>query len=770
MYQLSFPPSRSVVSPESGGWDVPDNPFKKMDRGKMEPITSLDSVRDKIIKKKLQTRIGDLTASQNLKNFCEKRINMRKLDKMAKDIDKSHWHDFYMWLQGLGREKDHQRTDWKRQPLIKTIPSCAEFVDKFFEDTWELRRRFEILKNFGPNTLEEAYLYYKYVVCAKGKDIAKIINTEDIDLFMHPEKKSLYGYKHDELTDEEETRLLEQQKGELLGTKMPREGMEEMVEEEEGKKEAEEEEAEEEEEREGEQTKEYEVKELSEQFQAIQVGGGEATTEEEQRRKEEERTQIVKEEAIKKEVVKEEAIKKEEMKTREEEKSRYEAEGRASRLREESLQSIIAARTAEYEKKEAAMYKEFEKMLKEKDITYEKLVEEVKKGFADCIQSMEPDFVTSTSSTMRGLYDKLGEVLGGNARKLEEVIKRSETEKTATAEEISRLQEAVASLNDAAGSLKREKDTLASGSAKSVVATQQIAADLEKANDSLVLFRRADDETKAELAKAKGDLEAAKGEINTRATHFAQLWSAEAEKSAGQLGRITQLESTLIAGRQQYNAALAEIERLKQQMVTFVPPSPMDVETSSELVSSPQTPARQTEATPAQPTPATEVPVTPGVRSVLSDEEYRQMVDRLVTERAHFATTTFDPESVHKLGEEETAAMRKQEKTPFVGEGIVETERYKRDKAMGSLFEYIKTGRIIPAEDEHDQAAQKRIAQRTFGGGLHQFGRVGGELTPLQNKMCNNIANWYASKFGAEEARKEGFTYHDLVGKTKSKT
>lgn len=90
--------------------------------------------------------------------------------------------DFQNWLRGAGREEDHQNTRWYRSPMTFD-PSVREYLEAFVVERHEYIRALAHLNFRGPQNLDEAYLYFKYIVRGRGADMATQTFLADWDKF-----------------------------------------------------------------------------------------------------------------------------------------------------------------------------------------------------------------------------------------------------------------------------------------------------------------------------------------------------------------------------------------------------------------------------------------------------------------------------------------------------------------------------------------------------------------------------------------------------------
>ena len=82
-------------------------------------------------------------------------------DEQLKELQ---WNqDFDKWLIGRGREEDHARTPWQRTPLT-TLPGVRDYLEPKITQHYDYMKFLEKLQMSKPINLQQARLYYKYIV------------------------------------------------------------------------------------------------------------------------------------------------------------------------------------------------------------------------------------------------------------------------------------------------------------------------------------------------------------------------------------------------------------------------------------------------------------------------------------------------------------------------------------------------------------------------------------------------------------------------------
>lgn len=85
------------------------------------------------------------------------------LDTLPGMVQQEFQRDFWAWLLGRGKQKDHDATPWGRQALTGDA-EVAKYVDMFVEKRHEFGLKLELMKHRVPQGINQAYLYYKFIV------------------------------------------------------------------------------------------------------------------------------------------------------------------------------------------------------------------------------------------------------------------------------------------------------------------------------------------------------------------------------------------------------------------------------------------------------------------------------------------------------------------------------------------------------------------------------------------------------------------------------
>lgn len=90
---------------------------------------------------------------------------MNEADDMEGAADEGYKRDFLAWLMGKGKEEDHRRTPWYRDDwMLRHLDDVRNWVETFVDVIYETELAMIKLALNGPTNLQEAEIYYKYLV------------------------------------------------------------------------------------------------------------------------------------------------------------------------------------------------------------------------------------------------------------------------------------------------------------------------------------------------------------------------------------------------------------------------------------------------------------------------------------------------------------------------------------------------------------------------------------------------------------------------------
>lgn len=157
-------------------------------------IEPLESDQVKQMTAILEKEFGGAKATAEQKNalaFWKMQISSKTADAQAK---LEFLRGFYMWLLGRGSEEDTSKTRWGRANAAAWNPEVAAYIDQFTDKRANYALKLNLLSMRQPATLNEYYLYYKYIVNGKLQRIDRDDGTsywdmhnddylEDFDIF-----------------------------------------------------------------------------------------------------------------------------------------------------------------------------------------------------------------------------------------------------------------------------------------------------------------------------------------------------------------------------------------------------------------------------------------------------------------------------------------------------------------------------------------------------------------------------------------------------------
>lgn len=134
-----------------------------LERG-MDTIAQLPSIREKEITNWLDQRIDEAKADPPRQTALQTLKWQREFSKMEGAIDNAFYKRFLTWLMGKGQEGDHLKTPWYRQAQALELEEVRELLEAFLWEIHLVENQLLKLVWKGPQTLNEYYLYFKYVL------------------------------------------------------------------------------------------------------------------------------------------------------------------------------------------------------------------------------------------------------------------------------------------------------------------------------------------------------------------------------------------------------------------------------------------------------------------------------------------------------------------------------------------------------------------------------------------------------------------------------
>lgn len=194
---------------------IPRNNVKK-DKIKsfiMSRLKSDPELHDDLLKE--FTKAGRSINSPAFRAELQRRVEERKswhllsvqlqVEDQDAAIDLQFQQDFVRWLQGKGKEEDHVKTPWYKNPLMN--PSVDSYLMVFHKQKFEFLKEIDKLraKGFlGLDDIYEYYLYYKYIIRGGWEKINEADYLRDWTLILKecsPVPTSVPKFTGDGLTD-----------------------------------------------------------------------------------------------------------------------------------------------------------------------------------------------------------------------------------------------------------------------------------------------------------------------------------------------------------------------------------------------------------------------------------------------------------------------------------------------------------------------------------------------------------------------------------------
>lgn len=103
---------------------------------------------------------GDKDYVSAIKHYMVQTMMKAEEAKIAEDYQKS----FFAWLLGQGKQSDHARTPWGREPHALELPSVRKVLEQILEALYITKTYLIKLIFRTPQTLGEYAIYYKYIL------------------------------------------------------------------------------------------------------------------------------------------------------------------------------------------------------------------------------------------------------------------------------------------------------------------------------------------------------------------------------------------------------------------------------------------------------------------------------------------------------------------------------------------------------------------------------------------------------------------------------
>jgi len=146
------------------------------------PTFALNSQeRTKWLKELVEERMSRAGGGDEATNSALLFLHSKILEpELLSEAEKEFWINFISWLSGTPRtQEDKESTPWlmtgnrilsQNKDLTKVLKDVGKFVSIFGETRKEFERQLKELEIRLPTNINEAYLYYKYIVKKSGAD------------------------------------------------------------------------------------------------------------------------------------------------------------------------------------------------------------------------------------------------------------------------------------------------------------------------------------------------------------------------------------------------------------------------------------------------------------------------------------------------------------------------------------------------------------------------------------------------------------------------
>lgn len=115
------------------------------------------------------SRASEIRKLKKEKYFYEKILWKKDISNIKLDIQKNWETDFIRWLSGTSEKNKDKYTPWGNKKLLH-LPGVKEFISKPISLRSNVLKELTTLKMKTPDDLNEAYIYYKYLVNKEGFD------------------------------------------------------------------------------------------------------------------------------------------------------------------------------------------------------------------------------------------------------------------------------------------------------------------------------------------------------------------------------------------------------------------------------------------------------------------------------------------------------------------------------------------------------------------------------------------------------------------------
>lgn len=149
---------------------------------------------------KMISRMISMTNDKEERNALKMWKSNFKAEQISGIVGREFTHDFWAWLLGRGKEKDHLKTPWYRASVAYD-KEVAAYVDSFVSKMHDFRVKLATLDMRQPRGINEYFLFFKFRV--RGKALDQTAFLEDWSKFQDEFQEARDTYDQEERDKEQ---------------------------------------------------------------------------------------------------------------------------------------------------------------------------------------------------------------------------------------------------------------------------------------------------------------------------------------------------------------------------------------------------------------------------------------------------------------------------------------------------------------------------------------------------------------------------------------
>ena len=197
------------ISKDAMGWkkyEFPTTEMQEEENDKKIHLTETQATNTLIERLRNRIKICESVGRKTEARLWSSRLNKIEAKRMKNRLNQEFIDNFLLWLQGRSiyntpkvsvvhlsgvdgdvntEVKTKDGTPWGNTPLFH-LPGVTEFLDQAFDRRGDTVKKISFLKNRGPRDLNEAYLYFKYIVMEMAIDENGIKEFESFRDYDYP--------------------------------------------------------------------------------------------------------------------------------------------------------------------------------------------------------------------------------------------------------------------------------------------------------------------------------------------------------------------------------------------------------------------------------------------------------------------------------------------------------------------------------------------------------------------------------------------------------